>query len=90
MKKKYESESEAEGGDEEEAEQYLGPPDEDDEEAKRECPRGPSFLLYLAIARGHLPSWNKLAVMNSKQCLSAVAALQAGHLTSVKELEIRR
>jgi hypothetical protein len=54
---------------------------------KHDCPRGPS-LLHLAIARGHLPSWNKLFVRSSDQCRSAVEALQAGHLTRVKELEV--
>lgn len=49
---------------------------------------GASPLLYLALAKGHLPSWDLLAVFNKDHALIAAEAVQAGYLTRVKRLKI--
>ena len=45
---------------------------------------GGSYPLYLAMEKGHLPSWNKLYIDGSTD----LPILRAGHLNRVKELEI--
>lgn len=49
--------------------------------------RGP-YRLYLAMEKGHLPSWNKLQIDYSADIPILTRAVRAGHLNRVKELEI--
>ena len=49
---------------------------------------GAHYPLYLAMARGRLPSWNKLCIDCSAHLPILTQALQAGHLNHGKELDI--
>ena len=48
---------------------------------------GAPYPLYLAMARRHLPSWDKLSLECSAHLPILTQALQAGHLNRVKELD---
>ena len=58
-----------------------------------DIPRGPhperDRLLHLAMARGHLPSFNRLLIQTDDGVSIIAEAFRAGHLNRVRELKIK-